>query len=78
MAKKGKNQADFKPIGKALRKAIDDLKVIKGDRTGEVTRKQKAEVAIKIVKLELMYKFAESECCDGEWFCPCPDPKPHE
>ena len=45
MAKKGKNQADFKPIGKALRKAIDDLKSIKVDRTGEVTRKQNAEVA---------------------------------
>jgi hypothetical protein len=70
----GKNQVDLEPIGIAIQKAQAKLKALK--KLSGLTPKQKAEVAIRVAALEGLHKVANSLCCDEQWFCPCPDPKP--
>lgn len=75
MAKKiGKDQVDLEPIGIAIDQVHAKLKAL--HESGRLSRRQRAEVAIKLPKLRLLRKLAEFECCDHQWFCPCPDPNP--
>ena len=78
MAKKiGKNQVDLEPIGIAIDAVHAKLKAL--HESGRLTRRQKIEVGFRLPKLRLLRKLAELECCDHQWFCPCPDlPKPQE
>jgi hypothetical protein len=75
MAKRiGKNQVDLEPIGIAIDEVHAKLKDL--HESGKLTRKQKIEVGFRLPKLRLLRKLAELECCDHQWFCPCPDPFP--
>ena len=76
--RKGKNQSDLKPIRKAIEKTIADLKTIKMKKKDGPTIKQKAEIIATIVKLELIKVKLKLACCDGQHFCPCPEPDPQD
>lgn len=74
MAKKkiGKDQVDLEPIGIAIDAVHAKLKAL--HESGRLTTRQRIEVGFRLPKLRLLRKLAELECCDHQWFCPCPDP----